>query len=81
MKPFNSGDLRRQLQDAMLEMRLTVAPDHLIWESLPDILFDLNVDPGPEHTMHYLWNLALDMKFLKGEASGVYLGSVSVIPT
>ena len=80
VKPFNSGDFRRQLQDAMLEMRLTVAPDHPLLASLPNMLFDLNLDPGPEHTLEYLWDLALDMKFLKGEASGVYLRFVRAIP-
>ena len=68
VKPFNSGDFRRQLQDAFLEMRKTVAVDHPVLAQVEFIAFDLDIRESPELTLDVLWDRALDAGFLKSHA-------------
>jgi hypothetical protein len=70
--PFKSSDFQKQLQDACMEIRASVRPDHPIMASLPFILRDLNLDENEEHTPDALWKLAMNTKFGKKQtAAGV----------
>ena len=70
--PFKSSDFQKQLQDACMEIRASVRPDHPIMASLPFVLRDLNIDETEEHTPEVLWKLAMNTKFGKKQtAAGV----------
>jgi hypothetical protein len=71
LKPFGSGEFRHQLQDAFMELRLTIADNHPLLDELQFVLFDLGITETPDHNQAALWDLALDAGFLKSTAAAV----------
>lgn len=71
VKPFKTGDFRKQLQEAFMEMKTFLSLTHPFWAGLREVLFDLNIPESPEHNPDELLRLALEASFLKAEAPAV----------